>query len=260
MKKMPFAQMPVEIFRDNRLSKTDLRVLGVLLTFMNANKNSCYPKRSTISNRCGLDESKISASTSRLEKFGWIKKTGKGGFSSPCLYVFTIPPVFSVTEQATDIDSGTGTKTAFQTVTNPVMGNKSTTESTKSGREGFDGFWKKYPRKMNRHDALKAWTELSPDKTLQTQILSAVISSTRLDSQWSRENGRFIPSPARYLRERRWEDQYHNINNELNRNNGGDCGTSHTRKTAHNTREIIACELDDIIARTARNEGNRNAF
>lgn len=260
MKKSIFAQMPIEIFHDCRLSKTDLRVLGVLLTFMNAKKNYCYPKRQTIAARAGIDESKISVATSRLEKFGWIKKTGKGGFSSPCLYIFTIPPVFSVTEQTMDADSGTVANTVIQTVTNPVMGNKSTNESTKSGREGFDEFWKKYPRKMNRHDAQQAWNELSPDNELQTQIQSAVVSSTQFDPQWTRENGRFIPSPARYLRERRWEDPDHNMNNELNRNNGDRYGTNHTRKTAHNTREIIACELDDIIARTAEKEGNSNDF
>lgn len=67
-----FSIMPVEVFADDRLSKTDFRVLGTILSFRNRNTSLCCPKREQISERCGLPLCKISASISRLIGFGYL--------------------------------------------------------------------------------------------------------------------------------------------------------------------------------------------
>jgi hypothetical protein len=72
--------------------------------------------------------------------------------------------------------------------------------------EGFNRFWKIYPKKRARGDALKAWGTLKPSAELVGTILTAV-EQHRLTEDWQRENGRFIPYPATWLRGRRWEDQ-----------------------------------------------------
>jgi hypothetical protein len=71
---------------------------------------------------------------------------------------------------------------------------------------GFSAFWELYPRKEAKADAIHAWIEQNPDADLQARILAAV-AAQKSNGQWSKENGQFIPYPAKWLNARRWEDE-----------------------------------------------------
>jgi len=66
----------------------------------------------------------------------------------------------------------------------------------------FDTFWKHYPRKVAKPNALKAWLKLKPDDALTKTIISA-ISNQNLASR----EQQFIPHPASWLNAQRWEDE-----------------------------------------------------
>ena len=70
--------------------------------------------------------------------------------------------------------------------------------------EGFEKFWKLYPRKEAKADALKAWRKVKPSDVVA--ILAAVPIHTQ-SVGWQKEDGRFIPLPASWLNARRWEDE-----------------------------------------------------
>lgn len=70
----------------------------------------------------------------------------------------------------------------------------------------FDRFWKLYPVKKAKQAALKAWKKINPDETLLQTILSAVEAQKKWDS-WTKENGKYIPYPATWLNQGRWEDE-----------------------------------------------------
>ncbi len=70
----------------------------------------------------------------------------------------------------------------------------------------FDQFWAIYPRKVGKKAALNIWTRLKPDKDLLEQILRAVEKQKKLD-QWTKDGGQFIPNPATWLNQCRWEDE-----------------------------------------------------
>ena len=70
----------------------------------------------------------------------------------------------------------------------------------------FDRFWKLYPVKKAKQSALKAWKKINPDDTLLQTILSAVEAQKKWDS-WTKENGKYIPYPATWLNQGRWEDE-----------------------------------------------------
>lgn len=72
--------------------------------------------------------------------------------------------------------------------------------------ESFEKFWEKYPRKTSKPQALKAWQSLKPDNELLEVILSAIEKQKRSE-QWTRDNGRYIPYPATWLNNKRWEDE-----------------------------------------------------
>ena len=70
----------------------------------------------------------------------------------------------------------------------------------------FDVFWRQYPNKVAKQDALKAWRKLKPDEQMMIQIMAGLKKWIASD-EWKRENGRFIPHPSTWLNGRRWEDE-----------------------------------------------------
>jgi hypothetical protein len=89
--KLPFAVMPIEAFFDRRLTLTQLRVLGALLSFRNRSTGTVFPGRAAIAARTGLPLTKISTTTTELVALGWLRKRGCGGRSSTCTYEVTTP-------------------------------------------------------------------------------------------------------------------------------------------------------------------------
>ncbi len=73
-------------------------------------------------------------------------------------------------------------------------------------REGFDSFWKSYPKKKAKGDAEKAFSKLKPDAELLKTMLDAIEAQSRLPD-WTKDGGQFIPYPATWINQRRWEDE-----------------------------------------------------
>ncbi|HBC55973.1 MAG TPA: hypothetical protein DCZ03_02300, partial [Gammaproteobacteria bacterium] len=56
-----FILSPLAVIQDNRLSKIQIKVLLCLFSFRNPkNTNTVFPKRKSISERCGYSENTIS--------------------------------------------------------------------------------------------------------------------------------------------------------------------------------------------------------
>lgn len=69
----------------------------------------------------------------------------------------------------------------------------------------FEIFWQEYPKKTGKGAAFTSWQKIKPDAEFQVKILAAVKTQTNCD-QWRRDNGQFIPHPATWLNQRRWDD------------------------------------------------------
>lgn len=72
--------------------------------------------------------------------------------------------------------------------------------------EGFADFWREYPRKVGKGAAEKAFRQIHPDTNLLTVMVRA-IQVQKNSVQWRKDNGDFIPYPATWLTQRRWEDE-----------------------------------------------------
>lgn len=72
--------------------------------------------------------------------------------------------------------------------------------------QGFDEFWKVYPKKVGKQAAFKAYQKVKPDAELQRRMLDAIELANGSD-QWRRDNGQFIPNPATWLNQGRWDDE-----------------------------------------------------
>lgn len=72
--------------------------------------------------------------------------------------------------------------------------------------DGFDLFWKSYPRHVAKQNAVKAFSKLNPDPELLETILKDIETRKKTD-QWQKDGGQYIPHPATYLNGKRWEDE-----------------------------------------------------
>lgn len=78
--------------------------------------------------------------------------------------------------------------------------------SPKGENDGFEKFWIAYPRKTAKATALKSWKKIKPDAEMQETILAA-LEQHKQTEQWTRDKGQFIPHPATWLNQCRWEDE-----------------------------------------------------
>lgn len=79
--------------------------------------------------------------------------------------------------------------------------------------ESFETFWIAYPKKEAKPTALKAFKAAKINGHLP-EVLKDIES--RLDGDdWKKNKGQFIPMPATYLNQRRWEDVGIQPKNEL---------------------------------------------
>lgn len=67
----------------------------------------------------------------------------------------------------------------------------------------FEDFWYKYPKKVGKEAARKAWNKANPDII---KVIDA-INWQRETKQWQAEDGKYIPNPATYLNQGRWQDE-----------------------------------------------------
>lgn len=70
----------------------------------------------------------------------------------------------------------------------------------------FAEFWSVYPNKVAKDAAAAAFAKLDPSPALLDELLAA-LARQRLWPKWTKDGGQFIPHPATWLNQRRWEDQ-----------------------------------------------------
>ncbi len=70
----------------------------------------------------------------------------------------------------------------------------------------FDDFWKAYPKKKAKADAEKAWRSKAVEGDKHIHAILSAIERQKQSADWQKDNGKFIPFPATWLRGRRWED------------------------------------------------------
>lgn len=103
----------------------------------------------------------------------------------------------------TQLNPKTETETKTDTIS-PNGENKSPLSSPQGER--FDRFWALYPNKTGKKKARESWEKLKPSEELTETILNAV-SKQKLWPKWQKDGGQYIPNPATWLNQGRWEDE-----------------------------------------------------
>jgi hypothetical protein len=84
-----------------------------------------------------------------------------------------------------------------------ILDKKEKTIKTEVLEDYFEDFWYKYPKKVGKEAARKAWNKATPDII---KVIDA-INWQRETKQWQAEDGKYIPNPATYLNQGRWMDE-----------------------------------------------------
>jgi len=80
-----------------------------------------------------------------------------------------------------------------------------TSTDNKACEVGFASFWQAYPKKTAKPAALLKFKSAK----LKSGELDAILTDIEIRKQaddWTKENGKYVPNPATYLSQRRWED------------------------------------------------------
>jgi hypothetical protein len=183
-------------------NSTDKLILIALADSADAESGQCWPSIGYLMARAECSRTTVKASLARLEAKGFISRQaryGEGGRQRSTLYAIggQIP-----TGEGSDSDRGRGQNPT----TEPTLDRTSLREPTINNDrdEVFEQFWSAYPRKVAKPAARKAWRQVDPSD--YPAIAENIRQRLEL-RQWRPESDkRFIPHPATYLNQRRWQD------------------------------------------------------
>lgn len=83
---------------------------------------------------------------------------------------------------------------------------KETITKEKDIHARFSVFWDSYPRKASRKRAEQVFSKISPSAELFAKIMASV-EEFKKSAQWLKDDGQFIPHPATWLNQERWNDE-----------------------------------------------------
>jgi len=193
-----------------------LRKLVLIKLADNASdQGECWPSYQHIADQCEIGRSTVKLHIRELEKAGFLRREfrRKGELNQSNLFHLSLdsgaanalgggaggnPP-----RAGDNPGGGAGAAPRTSHLSEPV--NEPKPMGKQDSLEGFDQFWKLYPKKKGRKDAAKAWEKLKPDK-IQRAVLIASLAKHCVSADWTKDGGRYVPNPATWLNGERWED------------------------------------------------------
>lgn len=73
--------------------------------------------------------------------------------------------------------------------------------------EKFNIFWNKYPKRVGKEKAKKAFFKICLEDVVFRKILEALEKFKKTDD-WKKEKGKYIPYPASWINQKRWNDEF----------------------------------------------------
>jgi uncharacterized protein YdaU (DUF1376 family) len=152
--------------------------------------------------RCDAEIVKATEAAERARLNG--KKGGRPPASKP-----TTNP-----EETQPVISGNPEKSKSQAPNpNPITNTSNTPKPPPAPPDGFAEFWQAYPKKAAKPAAEKAFRAAKLNGHLP-EVIADVMAKASSDD-WLKDGGKFIPNPATYLNQRRWEDEQPEVANQF---------------------------------------------
>lgn len=220
----PFAMVPEALLFDPEMSDKACRLYGVLRRHGDDPAN-CYPSKRRLADLMGCAPASLNRPLNELEGSGWIERVprvdDRGQTSNG--YHVRLAPRTSSAPPSLENDGGPRAEAM-----GPIAQERAEREHVNDSQEReevpaaaplelvarpevydlFPTFWSRYPRKIAKPEAEKAWK--SAVKGGGPTIMQTILDG--LDvwvAFWkaSRTEPQYVPHPSTWLRQARWNDQ-----------------------------------------------------
>ncbi len=199
--------VPIEVLDIPGLSILD-RVMLAEIKSLTKLKDGCTADNDHFIKCFTISERTVSRSIARLVEEGHIKsvldRAGKGS-TRTITRLANMAPLTS----HNDGDQPSMCLEVVDNVASDIRNTNSFTNSTTNtytrNTGQFERFWEEYPKKRSKGDAQKAF-DVSRGDLPPINDLIMIIKKWKETEDWTKENGKFIPYPATWLRAAGWLD------------------------------------------------------
>lgn len=220
-----FARIPFEYFSDKNMTLSSLGVWGFIAFKCNGN-GYCNVMDKNIAEALHMPIRTVKNAINHLEKHGHIVRRSEGRRR-----VITMPNRGNVLPLS-DTDRGNVLPSIGATAC-PSLGQRIALPSEKNtekkieknntvsvsvsrprktaARKAFERLWSAWPMSPNKTNEFTAWTEFQKAYKEMPNIeeLISFIEKLKKTELWLRDNGRYIKSPANWLKGKCWLDSLH---------------------------------------------------
>ena len=194
----PFAQVPNSAIRDPEISPNAFRLLAYLMS----HKEGYELTYGQIERQTTLGRYAINEAIRVLTAKGWLRtertKKDNGQFGPTSFHI--LDPDQPVEVDSVADDSSVGDSTMEQPTDIKNTNYLENTKTKEKHLEGFDEFWKLYPKKIAKADALKAWNKATKRKTADE-----LLKLTKVYAEGKLPEDKYIPYPASWLNKELYE-------------------------------------------------------
>ena len=191
----PFAQVPNSAIRDPQISPNAFRLLAYLMS----HKEGYELTYGQIERQTTLGRYAINEAIRVLTDKGWLRtertKKENGQFGPTSFHILDPEAVDSIAD-----DSSAGHSTMEQPTDIKNTNYLEKTKDKEKHLKGFDEFWKLYPKKIAKADALKAWS-----KATKTKTADELLKLTKAYAEGKLPEDKYIPYPASWLNKELYE-------------------------------------------------------
>jgi predicted transcriptional regulator len=191
----PFAQVPNSAIRDPQISPNAFRLLAYLMS----HKEGYELTYGQIERQTTLGRYAINEAIKVLTDKGWLRtertKKDNGQFGPTSFHILDPEAIDSVAD-----DSSAGHSTMEQPTDIKNTNYLEKTKDKEKHLKEFDEFWKLYPKKIAKADALKAWNKATKKKTADE-----LLKLTKAYAEGKLPEDKYIPYPASWLNKELYE-------------------------------------------------------
>lgn len=194
--------IPREIWLDERLNATEKIILAEIDS-LDSSVDGCWASNEYLAQFCQCSAWKVSSAVSKLAKLGYLKVVSFDGRRRKIKSCMTFFQMQTFENHKADAGISQEISTSKEYRNNNTPRSRAKTDIS----PGFSNFWALYPKKVAKQNAVKAWGKTGADdsQSLTDTILADV--NRRISGEWRGKDMQYIPHPATYLNQRRWEDE-----------------------------------------------------
>jgi predicted transcriptional regulator len=194
----PFAQVPNSAIRDPEISPNAFRLLAYLMS----HKEGYELTYGQIERQTTLGRYAINEAIKVLTDKGWLRtertKKENGQFGPTSFHILDPEQPGEVNPVAGDSSAGHSTMEQPTDIKNTNYLEK--TKDKEKHLKDFEEFWKLYPKKIAKADALKAW-----NKAIKTKTADRLLELTKAYAEGKLPEDKYIPYPASWLNKELYE-------------------------------------------------------